>query len=120
MKCKAKSKRSGKRCKRDVIRGGTVCAMHGGKAPQVIAKAKIRLAALVDPAITRLEKVIKKSKHEPSAVAAAKDILDRVGLKPTDKVKFEGDIEVSDPGREKLTDEQLDWLIAQAREASSA
>ena len=33
--CTARSKRSGQRCKRTAVIDGTVCAMHGGKAPQV-------------------------------------------------------------------------------------
>jgi hypothetical protein len=41
-RCKATS-RSGNRCKRRPIPGGTVCAMHGGKAPQVRAAAEQRL-----------------------------------------------------------------------------
>ena len=43
-RCTATSKRSGNQCKRAPINGGTVCAMHGGKAPQVEAKAAERLA----------------------------------------------------------------------------
>jgi len=35
----ARSKRSGERCKRTPIVGGTVCSMHGGLAPQVAAAA---------------------------------------------------------------------------------
>lgn len=42
-KCTAKSKRSGERCKRWPIRGGTVCAIHGGNSPTVRAAAKRRL-----------------------------------------------------------------------------
>ncbi|WP_210651324.1 hypothetical protein [Nocardioides sp. SYSU D00065] len=42
--CTATS-RSGNRCKRRPIPGGTVCAMHGGKAPQVVAAAEARLQA---------------------------------------------------------------------------
>lgn len=42
--CVATSKRSGKQCRRYPIPGGTVCASHGGKAPQVIAAARRRLA----------------------------------------------------------------------------
>lgn len=42
-KCTAKSKQSGERCKRYPIRGGTVCAIHGGKTPVVAAAAKRRL-----------------------------------------------------------------------------
>lgn len=36
-------KRSGDRCKRSAIKGGTVCSTHGGKAPQVLAAAQRRL-----------------------------------------------------------------------------
>ena len=39
----ARSKRSGQRCKRTPIPGGTVCTMHGGAAPQVRAAARRRL-----------------------------------------------------------------------------
>ena len=44
-RCTAKSKRTGKPCTRWAIKGGTVCIMHGGKAPQVKAKAAERLLA---------------------------------------------------------------------------
>lgn len=40
--CTATSKRSGERCKRRPAVGGTVCAMHGGKAPQVQAAVERR------------------------------------------------------------------------------
>lgn len=42
--CRAMSRRSGERCKRAAIRGGTVCAMHGGRAPAVRAAAARRVA----------------------------------------------------------------------------
>lgn len=41
-RCTAKSKQSGERCKRAPVVGGSVCAMHGGKAPQVAAAAEQR------------------------------------------------------------------------------
>lgn len=41
-RCTAKSKRSGERCKRAAIVGGTVCNIHGGKAKQVKQKAEHR------------------------------------------------------------------------------
>ncbi len=87
MQCKAKSKGSGKRCKKNAIKGGAVCRSHGGAAPQVKLKAQERLAILVDPAIDRLKEVIEKGENIPAAVTAAKDILDRTGFKPTDKVE---------------------------------
>jgi hypothetical protein len=42
-RCRAHSKRSGERCRRSAIPGGTVCVMHGGAAPQVAAAARRRL-----------------------------------------------------------------------------
>lgn len=47
--CTAKSSQSGLRCRRAPILGGTVCASHGGLAPQVKRKAAERLADLIDP-----------------------------------------------------------------------
>ena len=38
MRCEAQSKQTGNRCKRSSIPGGTVCSMHGGKTPAVIAE----------------------------------------------------------------------------------
>ena len=51
VRCSAKSKQSGKQCKNWAIRGGTTCRLHGGSAPQVVAKAAIR-AELMDWGIT--------------------------------------------------------------------
>ena len=74
--CTARSKTSGSRCRRPAIRGGTVCRFHGGAAPQVIKKAQERLAELVDPALTRLAKLV--DGDNPSvALGAVKDVLDR-------------------------------------------
>lgn len=43
MQCKA-TKRSGGRCGNPPIKGATVCRMHGGKAPQVVAATARRRA----------------------------------------------------------------------------
>ena len=120
MRCQAQSKQSGNRCKRNAIPGGTVCSMHGGRAPAVIAAAKVRLAALVEPAIKRLEKIIKTGKHDPSAVSAAKDVLDRAGLKPADRLQLEAAVQVFDPGRDQLSDDDLRQLIAHAKQLRAA
>src|SRR5690242_5034597 len=54
--CTAKSVRNQKQCRRAAILGGTVCIMHGGKAPQVIAAAQRRLElAQITPDRTLLE-----------------------------------------------------------------
>jgi hypothetical protein len=43
-RCVAHSTRTGNRCKRLAITGGTVCPTHGGRAPQVQAAAQRRRA----------------------------------------------------------------------------
>jgi hypothetical protein len=45
-RCTATAKRSGERCKRAAIVGGTVCSFHGGKPPQVRQAAEVRAARL--------------------------------------------------------------------------
>jgi hypothetical protein len=47
--CAATAKATRKPCRRRPILGGTVCPKHGGSAPQVKAKARERLADLIDP-----------------------------------------------------------------------
>jgi phage terminase small subunit len=48
-RCSAKSARTGQPCQKAPIKGGTVCTVHGGRAPQVQRKAAERLADLIDP-----------------------------------------------------------------------
>jgi len=43
MKCTAKSKRSGKRCRRDAMLGRNVCYIHGGKTPRGLASPHTKL-----------------------------------------------------------------------------
>ena len=87
--CIAKANSTGKQCARSAIAGATVCRVHGGAAPQVKAKAAERLAALADPAITRLAKLIQ---HENGMVGlgAVRDALDRAGFKAPDKHEVSG------------------------------
>jgi hypothetical protein len=42
-RCRARSKRSGERCRRLAIPGGAVCVVHGGAAPQTARAALQRL-----------------------------------------------------------------------------
>lgn len=44
MKCKATAKGTGRPCQLDAVKGAMVCHKHGGRAPQVKAKAAERLA----------------------------------------------------------------------------
>lgn len=57
-----------------------VCRMHGGAAPQVIAKAEERLKALIHPAIARLAELVAQKEFPSVAIAAVKDVLDRNGM----------------------------------------
>jgi hypothetical protein len=52
-KCTATAKRSGRRCTHYPMKGSTVCAQHGGKAPQVMAAAERRLVDAEASAIVR-------------------------------------------------------------------
>lgn len=42
-RCKAKSSRTGERCKRYATKGATVCATHGARAPQVRRSPEARV-----------------------------------------------------------------------------
>jgi hypothetical protein len=80
---------NGEPCKRAPINGGAVCIMHGGKAPQVKAKAEDRIREMVDPALNRLLKLI-DSEQDATALAAVKDILDRAGYKQPERQQISG------------------------------
>ena len=75
--CSARSKQTGKQCRKPAIPGGTVCRFHGGAAPQVKNKARERLAMLVSPAIEKLGKLIEQDDNPSVALGAARDVLDR-------------------------------------------
>ena len=120
MQCRATSKRTKKSCRKQAIKGGTVCRMHGGGAPQVEKKARERLNDLVDPAINKLAEALEHGKLSPQAITAARDILDRTGYKPGVDLKVTGGPRVYDPGREILPDDDLKKLIALAEKLKGA
>lgn len=96
-RCKARSSRTGERCKRPPIRGGAVCHTHGGATPQVKRKAAERLKALQAPAVDALERALgAEAKHVdrkgrirligPDYTAqtrAATAVFDRTGMGPS-------------------------------------
>ena len=94
-RCTAKSARSGERCKRAPILGGSVCPTHGGRAPQVIRSAKERLAVLVDPALDGLARAL-KGKDIHAVVRAAKEILDRAGYPAAKYVQLDRGLSLED------------------------
>lgn len=75
-----KRTRAGTPCQKSPIKGGTVCRLHGGSAPQVKRAAKLRLLELVDPAIATLARIMATSDNEALRLKAADSILDRGGL----------------------------------------
>lgn len=89
-RCKAKANRTGERCKRAAIKGGTVCTTHGGRAPQVVKSARERLLALVDPAFAVLLKILTDPNADDSVkVRAAIATLDRTGYGANQTVTLE-------------------------------
>jgi hypothetical protein len=81
--CTAKSTTSGERCGKAAIKGGTVCATHGGSAPQVRRKAALRLLELVDPAIAVLAREMATADKSADRQRAANSVLDRAGVPRT-------------------------------------
>jgi hypothetical protein len=81
---------NGEPCRAPSIRGGHVCVVHGGRAPQVRQSAEERIRALVDPSLKRIQRTIADDDNPALALAAARDILDRAGYKATEKVQQDG------------------------------
>lgn len=85
LKCTAHRTDGETPCGNWAIRGGTVCRYHGGSAPQVKAAAErrweARLAAMVDPALERLERLSAGAESESVRLRATDSILDRGGVR---------------------------------------
>lgn len=77
-KCKA-IKKTGIRCGKWAIKGGSVCPTHGGSAPQVKKKAALRLLAMVEPALVELEELVVQNGHLPTKLGAIRTVLERAG-----------------------------------------
>ena len=86
-RCTAKAKSTGDRCKLNAIPGGTVCSRyHGGKAPQTLRAAELRLAEARDDALAtllvqlkwnrkRVEKLVEGKDGTPLSVIDYRDLL---------------------------------------------
>lgn len=84
MQCTATAKSTGERCERDAIKGGEVCYVHGGSAPQVKNKAKERieeeLKELLPQGIKEIRRILEdEDANDRTKLKAIQDILDRVG-----------------------------------------
>lgn len=98
-RCTARARSTGERCGNRPIPGGTVCRFHGGGAPAVRRRARLRLAELVDPAIGTLARVMVKGARDQDKLRAAEAILDRAGFPRASRI--DGHVSV-DESREML------------------
>ena len=85
-RCTAHSSRTGAPCKKFAINGSNVCGTHGGKAPQVVAKAKRRLEEAADRMAERLIGLAENTLADGTKVGAYVQLgavtaaLDRAGV----------------------------------------
>ncbi|MEZ0354094.1 hypothetical protein [Mycobacterium sp. pR1184] len=73
---------------RYAARGANVCRVHGGAAPQVVAKARERLALAADRMARELLGIAAGAESEAVKLAAVKDALDRAGLSAKQSVEL--------------------------------
>jgi hypothetical protein len=85
------------------MKGQRTCATHGGKSPQAMAKAQIamdtadlELRRLTPTAVKTLVKLL-DAESEAVVLGAARDVLDRGGLKAPDRVEVAASITVTRP-----------------------
>jgi hypothetical protein len=102
-KCNAHGQHTKRPCGRWAMKGQTVCSTHGGKSPQAMKNAKrlmeiadMRLRGLTVRAVDKLEELL-DAESEPVMLGAAKDVLDRGGLKAPDRVEVAASITVKRP-----------------------
>lgn len=79
MNCTA-HRQDGHPCKAQSIRGGTVCRVHGGAAPQVRQAANLRLLQALDPAAGELVRIALNGKTERDRITAIKELFERAGF----------------------------------------
>ena len=99
MKCSA-HKTNGAECNAQAIKGGNVCRVHGGMAPQVRNAARARLLEALDPAAGELVRIALNGKQENVRVQAIKELFERAGFGEPKRLDI------------TLTDDVLDAEIA--------
>jgi hypothetical protein len=93
VRCRA-HRRNGEPCGRYATRGAAVCQVHGAGAPHVREAARQRLEELILPALATLRRVVTSGETDTVSLAAARDILDRTGLKAADLVKVDNTVTI--------------------------
>jgi hypothetical protein len=80
-RCHAHARSTGERCGNPALAGAKVCRYHGGAAPQVQAKARLRLLELIEPATAVLATILADPKAKPAdRLRAVENIYDRAGI----------------------------------------
>jgi hypothetical protein len=93
-KCRAHNRQGGP-CGNYAIPGGMVCRMHGGAIPHVRDKARMRLIALIEPALGVLSDVMASEKAaDADKIRAANSVLDRAGYGRVQTIDVEAAREV--------------------------
>jgi len=82
------------------MRGGTVCKLHGGKAPQVKAKAAERLMALQPKAIQTLDNLMNREEFPTVQLGASTRVIEWTHGKPTEtqELKHSGTVVIQHEG----------------------
>jgi hypothetical protein len=90
VRCSARAKATGERCRCWSILGGTVCFRHGGAAPQVRLKARERIKQAADDAANYLVQWLADDAVDKRLrVQIAQDLLDRAGITSKQQVNVE-------------------------------
>ncbi len=111
-RCKAHRK-NGFRCLKAAIKGGRVCATHGGSAPHVKAAARARLDNAADRMARNLLRLADDAESEQVQLKATDSALDRVGIRPPNEVFIS-------PGQPKPWEEVYEGMGTMTREESRA
>lgn len=86
--CTAK-RSNGQPCANFAINGSHVCRIHGGAAPQVRARAQVRILMASDLAARKLIEMLSNPRVADNIkLAAAKDLLDRANLAGTQNIQI--------------------------------
>ena len=84
-----------KLCRAPIVGGMRVCRLRGGPSPQAKNAARVRLADLVDPAITTLALVMAdKTAKDVDRLRAADSILDRAGVIRGQKITVDESVNI--------------------------
>lgn len=114
-RCRA-HKTNGEPCSRPPVSGATVCTHHGGRAPQVKAKAKRRLEEAADREARELLKMSTDATSESVRLSAINSALDRAGINAPTRAE----VEVSAKPWENVLQGMAEQVAAGSRAQSRA